>query len=130
MTFVLTAGQRREVVVFERLMKQGAIKRAGRGRPKVRPHRISGDKSYSSGEIRRCLRCRGIRITIPRRTNECRNGPFDRAIYRMRNRVKQLINRLKQFRQVATRYEKRAENHRAMLTIAGIVLWLWCANSP
>jgi transposase len=63
-------------------------------------------------------------MTIPRKTNERRNGPFDRAIYRTRNRIERLINRLKQFRRVATRYEKRAENYLAMLTIAAIVL-LW-----
>ena len=124
MAFVLTAGQRHETVAFERLMEQGSVKRAGRGRPKVRPGRVSGDKSYSSKEIRRYLRRRGIRMTIPRKTNERRNGPFDRAIYRTRNRIERLINRLKQFRRVATRYEKRAENYLAMLTIAAIVL-LW-----
>ena len=81
MAFVLTAGQRHETVAFERLMERGAVKRAGgRGRPKVRPGRVSGDKSYSSGEIRRYLRRRGIRITIPRKTNERRSGPFDREI--------------------------------------------------
>src|SRR5947209_3904362 len=124
MTFILTAGQRHETVAFEQLMEQGAVKRASRGRPKVRPHRISADKSYSSGEIRRHLRRRGIRTTIPRKTNECRSGLFDRAIYRTRNRIERLINRLKQFRRVATRYEKRVENYLAMLTIAAIILWL------
>lgn len=124
MVFVLTAGQRHEVSAFEQLMGQGTVKRAGRGRPKVRPGRVSGDKSYSSGEIRRYLRRRGIRMTIPRKINERRNGPFERAIYRTGNRVERLINRLKQFRRVATRYEKRAENYLAMLTIAAIMLWL------
>ena len=90
----------------------------------MRPRRVIGDKSYSSKEIRRYLRRRGIRITIPRKTNERRGGPFDRAIYRTRNRIERLINRLKQFRRVATRYEKRAENYLAMLTIAAIILWL------
>jgi transposase len=42
----------------------------------------------------------------------------------MRNRIERLINRLKQFRRVATRYEKRAENYEAMVTIAAIMLWL------
>jgi transposase len=42
----------------------------------------------------------------------------------MRNRIERLINRLKQYRRVATRYEKRAENYLAMLTIAAIMLWL------
>lgn len=52
------------------------------------------------------------------------SGPFDRAVYRERNRVERLINRLKQFRRVATRYEKRAVNYLAMVTIAAIRLWL------
>ena len=51
-------------------------------------------------------------------------GPFDKAIYRGRNRVERLINRLKHTRRIATGYEKRAENYRAFLTIAAILLWL------
>ncbi len=124
MTFVLTAGQRHEAVVFEQLMEQGAVKRIGHGRPKLRPRRVSGDKSYSSRKIRRYLRQRGMRMTIPRKANERRTGPFDRNLYRTRNRIERLINRLKQFRRIATRYEKRAENYLAMLTIAAIMLWL------
>ena len=49
---------------------------------------------------------------------------FDRAAYRLRNRVERLINRLKQFRRIATRYEKRAANYLAMLTIGMILLWI------
>jgi transposase len=124
MAFVLSAGQRHETIAFEGLMGRGGVRRAGRGRPKLRPHRISGDKAYSSGEIRRYLRRRGIRITIPRKKDERRSGPFDREVYRRRNVIERLINRLKQFRRVATRYEKRAENYEAMLTIAAIALWL------
>ena len=124
MAFILTAGQRHETVAFEQLMEQGAVRRAGGGRPRLRPFRVSGDKAYDSGQIRRYLRSRGIRTTIPRKNNEHRGGPFDREIYRTRNRVERLINRLKQYRRVATRYEKRAENYRAMLTIAAIMLWL------
>lgn len=63
-------------------------------------------------------------MTIARKSNEHRGGAFDRAIYRMRNLVERLINRLKQFRRVATRYEKRAENYEARLTIAAIKVWL------
>jgi transposase len=121
---VLTAGQRHEAVVFEALMEQGAVKRPGRGRPRVRPKRVVADKGYSSGKIRRYLRRRGIRMTIPRKQNERRAGRFDRKQYRERNRVERLINRLKQFRRVATRYEKRAVNYKAMLTLAAILLWL------
>jgi transposase len=124
MTFRLTAGQRHEATQFEHLMEQGAVKQASGGRPKLRPVRVVADKAYSSGKIRRYLRRRGIRLTIPRRSTEHRSGPFNREIYRQRNQVERTINRLKQFRRVATRYEKRAGNYLAMLTIAAIVLWL------
>jgi transposase len=49
---------------------------------------------------------------------------FDKAAYRKRSVVERLVNCLKQFRQVATRYEKRAVNYLAMVTIAAILLWL------
>jgi transposase len=123
-TFVLTPGQQHECTVFEQLLEQGAIRRAGRGRPRRLPERIVGDKGYSYNFIRRYLRRKGIRYTIPRRSDQTRTGPFDKAIYRERNRVERLINRLKQYRRIATRYEKRSENYRAFLTIAAILLWL------
>ena len=124
MSIILTPGQQHEATVFEPLMECGAVKRAGRGRPKLRPRRIVGDKGYSSRKIRQYARRHGMRITIPRKSNEQRTGPFDRAIYRLRNRVERLINRLKQFRRLATRYEKRAENYRTMWLIAATLLWL------
>ncbi len=64
-------------------------------------------------------------MTILRETNERRNGPFDRAIYRTRsNRLERLIDGLKRLRRAATRHEKCAENYLAMLTIAANMLWL------
>jgi transposase len=124
MTLVLSPGQRHEAVIFPELMSRGAVKRLGRGRPKLRPQRVVGDKGYSSRTNRLLTRRRGIRITIPRKENERRTGPFDRAIYRRGNRVERLINRLKQFRRLATRYEKRAANYKAMWLIAATLLWL------
>jgi transposase len=85
---------------------------------------IERDKGYSSVKIRTFLRRRGIRITIPRKDNERHRGKFDKAAYRLRNRVERCFNRLKQFRRVATRYEKKAQNYLAVLTIASILLWL------
>jgi transposase len=49
---------------------------------------------------------------------------FDQAAYARRNVVERCINRLKQWRGLATRYEKRAVNYRAMVVLASIVLWL------
>lgn len=124
MVFLVTAGQRHETVVFEELMEQGSVKRIGRGRPRIRPKRVVGDKGYSSRAIRQYLQRRSIRLTIPRRCNECRKGSFNKVIYRQRNRVERLINRLKQFRRIATRYEKRAANYLTMLILAAVLLWL------
>lgn len=123
MVVTLTPGQQNEATVFESLMQQGAVKRVGRGRPKLRPRRIVGDKGYSSRKIRRYARQHGIRITIPRRVNERRTGPFDRQRYRQRNRIERMINRLKQFRRIATRYDKRADTYRAFWLIAATLLW-------
>lgn len=54
----------------------------------------------------------------------CRPLAFDRATYAQRNVVERCINRLKQWRGLATRYEKQAVNYRAMVVLAAIVLWL------
>ena len=100
------------------------MKRHGPGRPKHRPGRVVGDKGYSSRRIRQYARQHGIRLTIPRKTNECRTGPFNRGIYRLRNRIERLINRCKQFRRIATRDEKRAANYQAMWLLTATILWL------
>ena len=103
---------------------EGAVKRQGRGRPRLRPERVVGDQGYSSRAIRSYAHRHGIRVTIPRRSNEHRRGPFNKAIYRDRNLVERFIGRLKQYRRLATRYEKRAANYRAMWLIAATILWL------
>lgn len=124
-TFLLTAGQRNESVLFERLMEQGAVKRTGRGRPRFRPERVVGDKGYTGRRVRTYLQRHGMGAIIPRLSHEPRRGTrFDRQAYRQRNRIERAFNRLKQFRRIATRYEKRADNYLAMLTIAAILLWL------
>ena len=128
LAFVVSGGERHESRYVAALLARGHVRRAGRGRPRVRPRQLVGDKGYSYLTVRRLLACRGIRAVIPRRSDQRphdrRYGRFDRAAYRERNRVERLINRLKQFRRVATRYEKRARHYVAMLTVAALLLWL------
>lgn len=124
LSFVLQPGQQHESRAFEPLMQSDVAKRRRRGRPRGRPLRVCADKAYSSQHIRHWLRQRGIRVTIPRKANERRGGRFNKELYKLRARVEQLINRLKQFRRIATRYEKRAENYLGMVTIGAILLWL------
>jgi len=106
------------------VLDQGAIRHAGRGRPRLRPRAAAGDKGYSSPTARARLRRRHIRPVIPTRKDQPRQRNFDRQAYRLRNRVERLINRLKQARRIATRYEKRAENYLAMIHIGMTLLWM------
>jgi hypothetical protein len=87
MTLVLTPGQRHEATAFPQLLEQGTVRRPGRGRPRLRPRRVVGDKGYTGRARRASLRRRGIRYTIPRLRTERRTGPFNKAVYRLRKRV-------------------------------------------
>jgi transposase len=118
----LTGGQVHDSQPVTALIDRGAIRRIGRGRR--RPTKLVGDKAYSSRSIRLALRKRGITPVIPTKANERRQPDFDREAYRQRNIIERLINRLKNFRRIATRYEKRAANYLAMITLGAILLWI------
>ena len=124
LTVLLTPGQQHEATVAECLLRRGAIRRAGRGRPRVRPCRAVGDKGYTGRRPRAALRRRGIGHTIPKLRTEHHAGPFDRAAYRRRHLVENLFARCKQFRALATRYDKRGASFRAAWVIVLTTLWL------
>ncbi len=113
-------------------MSHGLVGAGDRRRPRTRPERLIADKGYSYPRCRRLLRERQIAHTIPERRDQraqraTRRGrplTFDTSIYARRNVVERCINRLKQWRGLASRYEKRAANYRAMVVIASIVIWL------
>jgi transposase len=87
-----------------------------------------GGKGCSYPAVRRLLARRHVVAVIPyrrdQRPEDGRHRPFDRETYRSRNRIERLVNRMKAFRRVATRYEKRAAHYLAMLTLTAVVLWL------
>jgi transposase len=85
---------------------------------------VAGDKGYSSPTVRRYLKGRGVGAVIPTKADEVPDLAFDRAAYRERNGIERTINRLKHWRRIATRYERRAANYQAMLTLAAILHWL------
>lgn len=139
LSILLTAGQRHDSTQLAPVLDAIRVPRpGGRGRPRKRPDRVIGDKGYSYPACRRELRQRGIAATIPERRDQrarraARPGrplAFDAAVYKRRNVVERCMNRLKQWRAVATRYDKRAVNYRAMVVIAALMLWLDSSDTP
>ena len=124
LTFALTGGERHDQVAFPALMAWKGVRRPGPGRPRRRPASVIADRGYSGRPVRGELRRRAIRAVIPQKRNERPAHLMDWAAYRRRNEVERLVNRLKQCRRVATRYEKLAANYLAMVTLAAIRLWL------
>ncbi len=130
---VLTAGQVHESTQLEPVLDAIRVPRpGGRGRPRKRPDHLIADKGYSYQTCRTLLRRRGIPHTIPERRDQRerrarrpgRPLAFDPARYRRRNVVERCVNRLKQWRGLATRFEKRAANYRAMVVLASTMIWL------
>lgn len=131
LSVVLSPGQRHDSTQLCLVLDGIRVPRQ-RGRPRTRPDRVIADKGYSYARCRRLLRRRGIKHVIPQRRDQrlrrsLRPGrplAFDAQAYRQRNVIERCINKLKQWRSIATRYEKRAANYRAMVVLASIVLWL------
>ena len=111
------------------------IARRGAGAPRRRPGRALGDKAYSSAANRAYLRRRHIAAVIPvkedqkeHRRNRGRHGgrppAFDAVCYKDRNTVERCFSKLKQFRAVATRFDKRKLIYQGTLDVASIRIWL------
>lgn len=132
---MLTPGQDADTLQLPVLVALVRVPRIGRGQPRTRLEGLTGDKAYSSRANRQELRQRRIRCTIAERDDQNANRAakgsrggrppaFDRQAYRHRNRIERLMNRHKQYRAVATRYDKLATRYRATIRIADIFIWL------
>lgn len=131
---LLTEGQRHDSTQLEALLDAIRVPRR-RGRPRKRPNQLCLDRGYSYERCRQVLRRRGLRHVIPTRKDQReqrrkkgsaggRPPRFDPEIYRERSWIERAINRLKQFRGLATRYEKRAASYLALALFASAILWL------
>jgi transposase len=132
---LLTGGNVNDCTMFTQVIEAVEFPRRGPGRPRRRPARVLADKGYSSRAIRESLRARQIPATIPERSdqkaNRARRGSrggrppaFDPLAYRRRNIVERCFAQLKQYRAIATRYDKTALSYQAMIDLATLKLWL------
>nr|WP_261800892.1 IS5 family transposase [Streptomyces sp. PBH53] len=134
LAFTVTAGQAGDAPAFVTVMSRIRVPRTGPGRPRTRPLAVLADRAYSSRAIRSHLRRRGIRADIPQPSDQIghrlrrgrlggRPPGFDSEAYKQRNTVERCINRLKQWRGLATRTDKLAIAYQAALHLAGILIW-------
>ena len=82
-----------------------------------------GDTAYDGDELRQDLHERGTKPVIPNRSNRKRPFSFNKRPYRLRWRIESAFNRLKDFRRIATRYDKLACTYAAAIYLAAIVVW-------
>jgi transposase len=132
---VLTAGQAGDSPQFTPVLEKVVIRRPASLRPCTRPAAVAADKAYSSKANRGYLRRRAITAVIPVKDDQAaaraRKGSaggrppnFDPQLYKQRNCVERCINRLKTWRGIATRYDKRPDSYLAALHLRGAMLWL------
>jgi transposase len=93
------------------------------------PDALLGDKAYDNDPIRADLHDRSIEAVIPPRANRTKKIRYDKKLYRRRNLIERLVNKLKQYRRIATRYEKTARSYLSMVTLGAIILWIKFVNT-
>jgi transposase len=121
--------------MFPVLLSHLRVDRGGPGRPRTTPDAVIGDKAYSARAHRALLRSRGIKAVIPEPSGQIRNRKrrgarggrppaFDTETYRGRNVVERSFNTVKQWRGLATRYDKLAIVYRGAAVLRAITIWL------
>ena len=109
---LLTGGEAHDCPIAERLIR--------RAQPSAC---MLGDKAYDSAELREELHKRGTKPVIPNRSNRRQPFSFNKRLYKLRWRIENAFNRLKDFRRIATRYDKLARNYLASVCLAAALVW-------
>ncbi len=85
---------------------------------------VIADKGYDADAFVARIEASGAQAVIPPRKNRSQQRSYDHDLYKARNLVERFFNRLKQFRCIATRYEKLARNFSSMIHLACAFIWL------
>ena len=109
---LLTGGEAHDCPVAERLIRR--VKS---------PERMLGDRAYDSAELREELNERGTKPVIPNRRNRKQPFSFSKRLYKLRWRIESAFNRLKDFRRIATRYDRLARNYLSSVCLVASLVW-------
>ena len=85
--------------------------------------KLLGDKAYDSADLRQWLKDRGTKPVIPNRSNRKQPFSFDKKSYKQRHRIENAFGRLKDFRRIATRYDRLARNFLASVCLVAAIVW-------
>ena len=135
LVIAVTPGQANDSPALPKLLAELRVPRLGPGRPRTTPLALRADKAYSARAHRGHLRSRGIIAVIPEQSDQIRNRKnrgsrggrpvsFDAHDYKNRNVVERAFNHFKNWRGLASRYDKHALVYRGGVVLAAIVLWL------
>lgn len=109
---LLTGGEAHDYPVAKRLIR--------RVKP---PKHMLGDTAYDGDELREKLDQRGTKPVIPNHPNRKHQLSFNKRLYKLRWRVESAFNRLKDFRRIATRYDRLARNYLASVCLVAALVW-------
>ncbi len=112
MRLIGTAGQRNDIVLAHDLIEG------------IKADVVLADKGYDAGHLLDAIARTGATALIPPKRDRSRQRRYDRHLYKERNRIERFFSRLKQFRRVATRYDKLLANFMSFVKIAAIAIWL------
>ncbi len=110
--FILTGGEAHDLTTTPDLL-------AG-----VETDAVIADRAYDSNAMRDLIAAAGAEAIIPSKRSRKVAIPHDRLAYRLRNRIERFINKLKHFRHIATRYDRRAVHFLACLHLASAMIWM------
>ena len=112
LSLLLTGGEAHDCPVAKRLIRR--CKAA---------EELLGDKAYDSADLRESLEDRGTKPVIPNKSNRKQPFSFNKKSYKKRHRIENAFCRLKDFRRIATRYDKLARNFLASICIVAAIVW-------
>lgn len=87
----------------------------------TKPKRLLADKAYDADSLRNWLKLQKIKAVIPSTATRRTPYPLDRTAYRRRNVIERMFCKLKNWRRIATRYDRHAQNYLSGLALAAII---------